>query len=144
MLSYMDASRVASEFLKFRLAVMTAVLYPACLRRSDRSPPLALMVMREVGAHLRRWASHEAALDNIQHYPTRGPTASPSLHRLDSRTLCGFHSYGLSQVVDLAACASALQPLGGVLFHSDRYARPWATSAQAVRAILLANATTAT
>src|ERR1700754_2704463 len=91
----MDASRVASEFLKFRLAVMTAVSYPACWCRSDRSPPLALMVMRWAGAHLRRGLRTRLAQTNIQLYPTRGPTASPSLHRLDSRTLCGIHSYRL-------------------------------------------------
>jgi len=31
MLSYMDASRVASELLKFWLGGTTAVLYPACM-----------------------------------------------------------------------------------------------------------------
>jgi hypothetical protein len=48
----MDASRVASEFLKFWHGGSTAVLYPACGCRLDASPLLALMVIREVGAHL--------------------------------------------------------------------------------------------
>jgi hypothetical protein len=37
------------------------------------------------------------AIDNAKPrdkaYPTHGPTALPSLHRLDSRTLCGIPSY---------------------------------------------------
>ena len=44
----------------------------------------------------------------MQLYPTRGPTAKPSLHRLDSRTLCGFHSYCWGWVYAAAACAERL------------------------------------
>jgi len=46
--TYMDASRVASGIWKFRLGGFIAVLYPACAL-ADRSPRLALMVIREAG-----------------------------------------------------------------------------------------------
>ena len=48
---------------------------------------------------------------SIQLYPTRGPTALPSLHRLDSRTLCGVHSYCLGLIYAAAACAAPLPGL---------------------------------
>jgi hypothetical protein len=44
--TYMDASRVASGFWKFWFGGFIAVLYPACAL-ADRSPRLALMVIRE-------------------------------------------------------------------------------------------------
>src|SRR5205814_9096516 len=61
--------------------------------QSGHKPPLlASMVSRWAGADLQWRASLSLALTTIQIFPARGPTASPSLHRLDSRTLCGIHS----------------------------------------------------
>jgi hypothetical protein len=49
--TYMDASHVASGIWKFRFGGFIAVLYPACAL-ADRSPRLALMVIREAGSDL--------------------------------------------------------------------------------------------
>src|SRR3972149_11629502 len=63
---------------------MTAVLYPACLYSPDRSPLLALMVIREVGAHLpaRTWL--DASLCTTFSFPR--PAVRPLRHHFIDST----------------------------------------------------------
>ena len=56
----MDASHVASGIWKFRFGGFIAVLYPACAL-ADRSPRLALMVIREAGSDLANGLTRKVA-----------------------------------------------------------------------------------
>lgn len=94
-LSYMNASRVASEFLEFWLSGNDCGLISGLLVQSHHSPPASLAGHAQ-GRRSSPWpASYEGLPPINRLYPTCGPTAPPSLHQLGSRTLCGIHSYVL-------------------------------------------------
>ncbi len=70
------------QVIEFWLGGFIAVLYPACWCSPDACPLRALMIIREVGAHLLFRALHGARPRRLSALPTHGLTALPSHHQL--------------------------------------------------------------